>query len=176
MADIAGTYPFPACGPARMAILWWQIHPRGSDMLNQNAMTLLAVLVGRDEHTHAKIVERFEKCARDNDEDATLSVRTLRRWMTGQVMTEPRPSQRRVARLFWGYPMSELLAPAPPGFVVEAARADRADHSALTSNGMTTPVPLGPSSAPIPPVGEAAGTLESLERQVTMATRRAARF
>ncbi|HET8684814.1 MAG TPA: hypothetical protein VFM54_23520 [Micromonosporaceae bacterium] len=79
-------------------------------------VTLLAVLVGRDESTHARIVERFEKCARDNDEDAALSVRTLRRWIAGQVRTEPRPSQRRVARLFWGYPMSQLLAPPRPSW------------------------------------------------------------
>src|SRR5436190_13405308 len=87
-------------------------------MPDTQVVTLLSVLVGRDERTHAKIVEKYEKCARDNDEDATLSVRTLRRWMKGQVLTEPRPSQRQVARLFWGYPMNQLLAPAPPDLVL----------------------------------------------------------
>lgn len=38
--------------------------------------TLLAVLVDRDESTHAEIVSRYERYARDNGEDATLSVRT----------------------------------------------------------------------------------------------------
>jgi hypothetical protein len=91
---------------------------KGVEVPEQQVVTLLAVLVGRDERTHAKIVERYEKCGRDNDEDAPLSVRTLRRWMKGEVKSQPRPAQRRVARLFWGYPMAQLLAPAPPELVL----------------------------------------------------------
>jgi hypothetical protein len=139
-------------------------------MPEQQVVTLLAVLVSRDERTHAKIVEKYEKCARDNDEDATLSVRTLRRWMAAQVQTEPRPSQRRVARLFWGYPMVQLLAPAPPELVL-APRTGELVTSAVT--GST--VPRGPVEPPTSPT-EPGGSANTLERQVAMATRRAAQF
>jgi DNA-binding transcriptional regulator YiaG/tetratricopeptide (TPR) repeat protein len=74
---------------------------------------LLAVLVARDEHTHEEIVQGYNDCARAHDEDAALSPRTFRRWLRGDVQTQPRPAQRRVARLYWGYPMSQLLEPAP---------------------------------------------------------------
>lgn len=80
--------------------------------------TLLAVLIGRDDRTLSEVIAQFERCARDNGEDATLSVRTLRRWLSGDVRTEPRPSQRRVARSMWGFPMSDLLAPAPPEMLI----------------------------------------------------------
>lgn len=133
-------------------------------------VTLLAVLVGRDESTHARIVERFEKCARDNDEDAALSVRTLRRWIAGQVRTEPRPSQRRVARLFWGYPMSQLLAPAPPELVLASGAGELV---ASPATGLTAPV--GPVQ-PLMSTTEPDGSTDTIERQVAMAARRAARF
>ncbi len=133
-------------------------------------VTLLAVLVGRDERTHAGIVEKFEKCARDNDEDATLSVRTLRRWLKGEVATEPRPSQRRVARLLWGYPMADLLAPAPPEIIL-ASTFEPAKPSA--AGGMIEPLER---AVVAPPITEPDGSIDTLERQITMATRRAARF
>lgn len=76
--------------------------------------TLLALLVARSEHTYDEIVKGFLRCARDNHEDATLTARTLRRWMGGEVQSAPRPAQRRVARLYWGHPMTELLSPVPP--------------------------------------------------------------
>lgn len=139
-------------------------------MPEQQVLTLLAVLVGRDERTHAKIVEKYEKCARDNDEDATLSVRTLRRWLKGQVLTEPRPSQRQVARLFWGYPMSQLLAPAPPDLVLVPRTGEL-----VTSPSTGSTVPFGPVE-PSPSTTEPDGSANTLERQVAMATRRAARF
>lgn len=132
-------------------------------MSERLAPTLLAVLIDRDERTHEKIVARFEKCARDNEEDATLSVRTLRRWMAGRVLTEPRPSQRRVARLFWGHPMNELLAPPPPGF------HDRPDDPTTVGAAQ----PPQPTMSPLPSPD---GVIDDLERRVTMATRRAAQF
>jgi hypothetical protein len=133
-------------------------------------VTLLAVLVGRDERTHAGIVERFERCARDNDEDATLSVRTLRRWLKGEVVTEPRPSQRRVARLLWGYPMAELLAPAPPTILLASGTGEPVASPPASSIALAGPVELAM------PVTEPEGSANTLERQVAMATRRAARF
>jgi hypothetical protein len=128
--------------------------------------TLLAVLIGKDERTHNEIVAKFERCARDNDEDATLSVRTLRRWIAGDVRTAPRPSQRRVARVFWGYSMSELLAAAPTGL---------AHLGGAPSGGLA---PAGGSTDPAAPTtpDEPTGSTNTLERQVAMATRRAARF
>src|SRR5215468_11389553 len=74
---------------------------------------LLAVLAASDERTHDEIVTGFNECARIHGEDATLSPRTFRRWLTGDVQTQPRPTQRRVARIYWGFPMDQLLAPAP---------------------------------------------------------------
>lgn len=139
--------------------------------MSEHRLTLLAALIGRDERTHNEIVNGFERCARDNDEDATLSVRTLRRWITGDVRTAPRPSQRRVARLFWGHPMNELLAPAsvelslasPPG---EPAVASPSDGAGLKPD----------PTAPLISIDELTGSTNTLERQVAMATRRAARF
>jgi len=77
-----------------------------------NPPTLLAVLVGNAERSHAEIVDGYHACAREHGEDAAITVRTLRRWMNGDVRTNARPAQRRVARLYWGYSMTELLAPA----------------------------------------------------------------
>src|SRR5262249_46948037 len=127
-------------------------------------------LVGRDERTLAKIVEKYEECGRANGEDAALSVRTLRRWMKGQVRTEPRPSQRAVARMFWGYPMSQLLAPAPPELVLASGTGD---PTASGPTGVTGPA--GAATAPVFTT-EPDGSANTLERQVAMATRRAARF
>lgn len=82
-------------------------------MVAQEPATLLAVLVAPSERTYEEIVDEFIRCARQNGEKATLTVRTLQRWMTGRARTAPRPTQRRVACLYWGYPMSQLLAPPP---------------------------------------------------------------
>jgi hypothetical protein len=131
--------------------------------------TLLAVLIERDERTHAEIVTMFERCSRDNGEDATLSVRTLRRWISGDVRTAPRPSQRRVARLFWGHSMSELLAPAPD--VVIAASLARAPIV-----GTVEPTSVDPAATPSTTDEPDSSRVSDLERQVAMATRRAARF
>ncbi|WP_244235816.1 hypothetical protein [Micromonospora inaquosa] len=148
---------------------WLDPSGKGSGMSEQR-LTLLAVLIDRDERTHSEIVARFERCARDNDEDATLSVRTLRRWIAGDVQTAPRPSQRRMARLFWGYPMADLLSPAPTGPL-----------PALPTSGAVTAAPVGPTSPtpqaePLTPTDEPGRSSDPLERQVAMATRRAARF
>jgi hypothetical protein len=119
-------------------------------------VTLLAMLVARSESTHEEIITRFHECASANKEDATLSPRTLRRWLRGEVQTEPRPAQRRTARKMWGYPMEQLLGPAS---AVHADTEPRNDQ------------PGEPISAT-----ELHRSAESLERQVAMATRRAADF
>src|SRR5690606_4601358 len=79
--------------------------------------------------------DEFLRCARENHEKATLSVRTLQRWMKGRVHTAPRPAQRRVARLYWGYPMATLLAPAPPATSITPAASP---HPRTTTHGPTT--------------------------------------
>ncbi|WP_374538002.1 hypothetical protein [Micromonospora aurantiaca (nom. illeg.)] len=137
--------------------------------MSEQRLTLLAVLIDRDERTHSEIVARFERYARDNDEDATLSVRTLRRWIAGDVRTAPRPSQRRVARLFWGYPMSELLAPAPAGLVPASPPGD-------ATTALVGPTSPPPPAEPFTPTDEPGRSSDPLERQVAMATRRAAQF
>src|SRR5690606_16700205 len=83
-------------------------------MVEQQPATLLAVLVANSERTQEEIVDEFLRCAREHQEKATLTVRTLQRWMKGGVQTAPRPAQRRVARIYWGYPMTTLLSPPPP--------------------------------------------------------------
>ncbi|MEV6377677.1 hypothetical protein [Micromonospora musae] len=138
--------------------------------MSAQKVTLLAALIARDERTHSEIVARFERCARDNDEDATLSVRTLRRWIAGDVQTAPRPSQRRVARLFWGYPMSELLAPTRAGLVPAPPPGEAATVALVARTSPPPPVEL-PT-----PTDEHRRSSDPLERQVAMATRRAAQF
>lgn len=127
--------------------------------------TLLALLIATDERTQEEIVEGFERWAREHGEDATLSLRTLRRWMIGDVRTKPRPAQRRVARAYWGYSMDELLAAPPPR---GAAPAPPGAPAASESEGE------GDHSQAIEPI--AAGGQSRLERQVAMSTRRATRF
>jgi hypothetical protein len=77
----------------------------------ENPPTLLAALVGGAEMSHAEIVNGYHACAREHGEDAAITLRTLRRWMAGDVRTNARPAQRRVARLYWGYSMTQLLGP-----------------------------------------------------------------
>jgi hypothetical protein len=132
---------------------------------------LLALLVSSDERTHTEIVERFERLAREQGEDATLSLRTLRRWIAGEVRTEPRPSQRRVARLFWGYSMSDLLSPPRSAALGPTAASARPEAGiALIQSTALTPDDIGT------PTDERGRSATTVERQVAMATRRAARF
>lgn len=127
--------------------------------------TLLAALVAADDRTQEEVVEGFHRCARQHGENATISLRTLHRWMSGKVHTAPRPAQRRVARLFWGHSMAELLSPVRADLVAvpkESTRPERTDRINNTAAGVGAP--------------DVGSDLSSLERQVTMATRRAARF
>src|SRR5690606_27829058 len=122
-------------------------------MVAQQPATLLAVLVANSERTYEEIVDEFLRCTRENREKATLSVRTLQRWMKGRVRTAPRPTQRRVARLFWGYPMSALLAPAPAESPIPPPEStySRATTNRKPTTGSTPPgskVNYGP---PVPP-------------------------
>lgn len=84
--------------------------------------TLLSRLVREDRcRTLEETCAAFERAAREMGEDATLSVRQLRRWMDGNV--QPRPVCRRVAERFWGYPIETLLGPAE-GMATRLAIAD----------------------------------------------------
>lgn len=121
--------------------------------MHDDQPTLLAMIVAESEQTQEEVVDGFVRCAQEHGEDAALSLRTLRRWMVGDVQTQPRPAQRRVARIYWGRPIHELLAPPKrettlPQHIEPADAPDRAD----TSLSMT------------------------IERQITMSARRAARF
>lgn len=105
--------------------------------------TLLAVLVSNAEMSHAEIVDGYHACAREHGEDATITLRTLRRWMAGDVRTNARPAQRRVARLYWGHSMTQLLGPhevkteTPPETVERriAMSARRATQFATLAEG-----------------------------------------
>jgi tetratricopeptide (TPR) repeat protein len=139
--------------------------------MREDRPTLLASLIARDERTQEEIVAGFEQCARDNGEDASLSLRTLRRWMLGDVRTKPRPAQRRVARTYWGHSMDELLAPIPPGSPpVQVERLSGTGTAAVvTAPAEVIDVEVDP---PAPPED----SHSTLERQVAMSTRRALRF
>jgi hypothetical protein len=76
-----------------------------------SSRNLLASLIEQGELTHEEIVVEFNERSRTLREDATLSVRTLRRWLAGDT-TWPRPAQRRVAQQYWGRTMVELLGPS----------------------------------------------------------------
>jgi len=129
--------------------------------------TLLASLVEADDRTQEEVVDAFQRCAREHGEDATISLRTLHRWMAGDVRTAPRPAQRRVARLFWGHAMTDLLTPigadlTPRSTQAPARRAGTGFPDGLSTQGSAA--------------NDAGFDVSNLERQVTMATRRAARF
>lgn len=114
--------------------------------------TLLAQLIAQSDQTQDEIVAGYMRCARQHQEDAALSLRTLRRWMAGQVTTQPRPAQRRVAHLFWGHSMHDLLAPPKTSLPM-----------------LANPMPDNTSNPDL-------NGLTHLERQITMSARRAARF
>jgi hypothetical protein len=130
----------------------------------ERATTLLAALIGLGDMTHQELVEHFMKVARENGEDATLSVRTLHRWINGDIRSSPRPAQQRVARLVWGYPISRLLGPVPPELSVSA----RFDMPSLVPGHPLLNGPTKPS--------DGLQDLSNLERQVAMSARRASRF
>lgn len=122
--------------------------------MHDDQPTLLAIIVAESEKTQEEIVEGFVRCAQEHGEDAALSLRTLRRWMVGDVQTQPRPAQRRVARVYWGHPMHELLAPSK----------------------RETTVPQHIEPADVPDRADTPLNTMTLERQITMSARRAARF
>jgi len=127
--------------------------------------TLLAVLIAKSENTYAEIIEGYRQCGREHGEKAEITERTLRRWLSGDIRS-PRPAQRRVARLYWGFPMNELLAPV------------RAEQLISPADGaLTAVVPSSHVVAYLPdqrmqPLDEG----QPLERQMALSTRRAARF
>jgi tetratricopeptide (TPR) repeat protein len=140
--------------------------------MREDRPTLLASLIARDERTQEEIVAGFEQCARDNGEDASLSLRTLRRWMLGDVRTKPRPAQRRVARTYWGHSMDELLAAVPPGsppVQFERVSGKGTPAAATTAAPEVFDVDVDPPAVP-------EDRQNTLERQVAMSTRRALRF
>jgi len=138
------------------------------------------MLVARDERTHDEIIAGFNECARTHREDATLSPRTFRRWLSGDVQTQPRPTQRRVARLYWGFPMGQLLEPAPPELLAPGGDRPATSDPVLDRLAISPAPAPAPAPAPPPVSSDADGDFFdpqfSVERQMSMATRRAARF
>jgi len=74
--------------------------------------TLLEKIIRESEYTIEEWRTRFDDMASKMEENATLSVRQLQRWMAGDV-DDARASSKRVAAQLWGYPFPKLLA--PPG-------------------------------------------------------------
>lgn len=118
--------------------------------------TLLAAIVTARQQSRCEARREFEAYAgKLGEKDATLSERTFRRWLRGEVDNSPQTARVRVAEALWGYRMAELLAPAPPGATLRLQ----------LTNGRRDPERGGDPAAPT-----------TLERRVTMAARRAARF
>lgn len=139
--------------------------------MREDRPTLLASLIARDERTQEEIVAGFEQCARDNGEDASLSLRTLRRWMLGDVRTKPRPAQRRVARTYWGHSMDELLAPVTAGSPPVQIERVPGTGSPVVASSATEDFDVDVDPPAVPEDSQ-----NTLERQVAMSTRRALRF
>ncbi|MFJ5122258.1 hypothetical protein [Kitasatospora sp. NPDC088548] len=107
----------------------------------------------------------------------SVSKRQFERWYGGAVKTRPYPDQCRVLEAMFGVGVDQLLAPAPVG----PAHADTPSY--VVPPPRPVPALLPPERATALPVGGPsnseprfdAGTTE-LERQVTMAARRALRF
>lgn len=70
--------------------------------------TLLEQLIRCSKRTIEENCAAFEKTARNNGEDATLSPRTIQRWMAGEVAMA-RPVMQRVVELHWGYEFEALV-------------------------------------------------------------------
>lgn len=118
------------------------------------------------DRTHEEIVEDFCRCAHQHGEpNATLSVRTLRRWLAGDVQTMPRPAQRRVAQELWGHPIGDLLN--PPTAVIGPLRPERPEETSVPKPPCPTRAEPGPDDVN----GET-----HIERLVSMSARRAASF
>jgi tetratricopeptide (TPR) repeat protein len=94
--------------------------PRGRDRGGGSSVsdrqpprTLLELLVRQREATYEEQVQAFERCARELQEPATLTVRHLQRLAAGQRSGErANPSTRRVMRELYGHPLDVLLGPA----------------------------------------------------------------
>jgi hypothetical protein len=72
--------------------------------------TLLGQLIRRSKRTVEENCAAFEKTARLNGENATLSPRQMCRWMSGEV-SMARPVMQRVAELHWGHEFEALVGP-----------------------------------------------------------------
>ncbi len=83
---------------------------------------LAALLAGRHQ-TREEVLEDFYERARKLGEPATLSLRQLDRWLTGQMTGLPRPTACRVAEALWGEPIQRLLAPPEPELPALPARS-----------------------------------------------------
>lgn len=121
----------------------------------QGHRTLLGAVIAARQQSQAEAVREFNAYGQRHDKDATLSGRTLYRWLQGMVKTSPLAAQRRVAEQLWGFPMDELLAEPPPEALLRLQ---------LTRGARQEPARGGDPAA------------LTLERRVMMAARRASRF
>lgn len=97
----------PVAGPIAPAT-WLSYRDR---VATYHYATLLDRLVRQGRRTIEETCAAYEDAARQMGERATLSSRTLIRWMKGEVGT-PRPVAQRVAEHFWGHSFEVLLGPA----------------------------------------------------------------
>ncbi|MGH3545939.1 MAG: hypothetical protein ACRDPW_08450, partial [Mycobacteriales bacterium] len=142
----------------------------------QAPKTLLAVLVAHDERTQEEILEGFNTCANDNREKVTLSERTFRRWLMGDIATKPRAAMRRVARLYWKHSMDELLDPPRSMDTTPVPRQRTAPAMGIESAMLE----FEPTTASgVPSLQEFTGPANprsSWEKLLTMSARRSLRF
>ena len=86
--------------------------------------TLLEKIIRESDHTVEEWCVRFDSFARGVNENATLTPRTLNRWMAAEV-ANARPASRRVAAQIWGHPFPVLLASPGKSDVIRHISEDR---------------------------------------------------
>src|SRR5436190_22595376 len=104
-------------GPDRLsmvtvnATMWRNTQAKGAAVIDRApSRTLLEKIIRESDHTIEEWCRRFDEMS--DEDNATLSVRQLQRWMAGQA-DNARPAARRVAARLGGYHFATLLA--PPG-------------------------------------------------------------
>lgn len=131
--------------------------------------TLLERLIQDSDSTVEEHCAAYERCARDNGERATLSVRQLNRWMAGDVQAA-RPVARRVAQQMWGYTFSDLVG--LPGAQPQPSPYQAKPDQSRPGIPALAHVP-GPTR---PAFDEKAAVSPPLEEEIAMAADESARF
>jgi hypothetical protein len=158
--------------------------------------TQLGALLAARGWSGPHFVREFTGTAREMKlRDATVSLRTARHWIAGDV-EEPIPAASRVLEKIFGVPVAELLAPPPPALIGQqphgrAVRVAAPAHlqasdsdGALTGTGLASwqwpddhgPISPRPTQVGLAPSGDDPSGAPTLEGLMTMSTSRVKRL